>query len=121
MLSVVIWQSEFEKPCGNFADSQLVPYSVLRCLLNYEIQAFHYLSTWPTAAMARMTPWGLVIVLGGSKTVQNHEATLKNHGTKHYDENTFKIVEQTITMKSHKAYLAQSRKRPKIKKNHETQ
>ena len=69
--------------------------------------------------MARMTPWGLVIVLGGSKTVQNHEATLKNHGTKHYDENTFKIVEQTITMKSHKAYL--KRKQPKTKKNHETQ
>ena len=40
--------------------------------------------------MARMTPWGLVIVLGGSKTMQNHEATLKNHGTKHYDENTLK-------------------------------
>ena len=71
--------------------------------------------------MARMTPWGLVIVLGGSKTMQNHEVTLKNHGTKYYDENTFKIVEQTITMKSHKAYLAQSRKQPKTKKNHETQ
>ena len=70
--------------------------------------------------MARMTPWGLVIVLGGSKTVQNHEATLKNHGTKHYDENTFKIVEQTITMKSHKANLTKNRKQPKTKKNYAT-
>ena len=85
---------------GNSADSQLVPYSVLLCHLNYEIQAFHCFSTWPTAAMARMTPWGLVIVLGGLKTMQNHEATLKNHGTKHYDENTLKNRGKTITMKS---------------------
>ena len=50
MLNDVFWQ--FDNPCGKFADSQLVPYSVLQCLLNYEIQAFHYLSTWTTAGMA---------------------------------------------------------------------
>ena len=40
---------------------------------------------WP-----KMRSWDLVIVLDGSKTMQNHEATLKNHGTKHDHENTLK-------------------------------
>ena len=86
LISDGIWQSEFYNPCGNFADSQLVPYSVLRCHLNYEIQALNCLSPWPTAGWLL----DLVIVLDGSKTMQNHEATLNNHGTKHDHENTLK-------------------------------
>ena len=37
-----------------------------------------------------MRSWELVIVFGGSKTMQNHEATLKNHGTEHDHKNTLK-------------------------------
>ena len=96
LISDGIWQSEFYNPCGNFADSQLVPYSVLLCHLNYEIQALHCLLTWPS-----MRSWDLVIVWW----VKNHA---KPRSYLAYSRNKtwpWKIMEQTITMKNHKANL----------------
>ena len=111
LISDGIWQSEFYNPCGNFADSQLVPYSVLLCHLNYEIQALHCLLTWPS-----MRSWDLVIVWW----VKNHA---KPRSYLAYSRNKtwpWKIMEQTITMKSHKANLTKNRKQPKTKKNYAT-
>ena len=39
LLSDGIWETEFDNHCGKFADSQPVLDSILRCHLNYEIQA----------------------------------------------------------------------------------
>ena len=52
--------------------------------------------------------------------MQNHEATLKNHGTEHDHKNTLKNRGPNHKMKSHKANLTKNRKQPKTKKNHET-
>ena len=89
LISDGIWQSEFYNPCGNFADSQLVPYSVLLCHLNYEIQAFHCLSTWPTAGMALDEILGPCHCFGWVKNHAKPRSYLEATGAKHDHENSW--------------------------------
>ena len=119
LLSDGIWQSEFYNPCGNFADSQLVPYSVLRCHLNYEIQALNCLS--PGLQLAGC--WTLSLFWVGQKPCKTTKLPWKITEQNMTIKIPWKIVDQTIKWKATKLTwqkIENNQRQRKTMKQHET-
>ena len=118
LLSVVIRQSEFEKPCAwqlcGFPTGSLFSITMSPELWDSSLSLFINLAySWHGLG------WDLG-TLSLFWVGQKPRKTTKLPWSYRSKTWPWKFMEQTITMKSHKANLTKNRKQPKTKKNHET-